>query len=171
MKFRKNVLIIAVLALITVCCLAFIFSNSLKDSSESTDQTMVVKDILANVVRFFGMDGDINVKRLRNFAHVAEFCLLGSCLTAIALYTSYKTGRMTVIRCAVFVCASVILGLVIAVIDELLQKFSAGRACELKDVGLDGIGIVLGTLVALVAYLAVYKIRLHIKNNEKGEKG
>ena len=78
MKIKKSVVIVAVLAFLTVCCLIFIFGNSLKDSAESTDQTMVIKELLGDIARFFGLNDDINTAKLRSFAHVAEFCLLGA---------------------------------------------------------------------------------------------
>ena len=159
MKHKKSIVFVAVLAILTVCCLIFIFGNSLKDSAESTDQTMVIKDLLTDIARFFGIKGDINTKKLRNFAHVAEFGLLGACLAAIALHTAHKKGKLTLIKGIPFVLASMAGGIVFAVIDEIIQLTSAGRACEFSDVVLDTIGVVLG--VAFACFVAFIAHKIH----------
>ena len=159
MKHKKSIVFVAVLAILTVCCLTFIFSNSLKDSAESTDQTMAIKELLTDIARFFGIKGDINTAKLRNFAHVAEFALLGACLAAISLHTAYKKGKLTFCGGIPFVCASVAGGIVFAVIDEIIQLSSAGRACEFSDVVLDTVGVVLG--VAFASFLAFVARRIH----------
>ena len=167
MKHKKSIVFVAVLAILTVCCLMFIFGNSLKDSAESTDQTMFVKDLLTGVARFFGIKGEINTKKLRSFAHVAEFCLLGACLAAISLYVAYKKGKLTPRTSFPFVCAAFAGGVFIAVIDEILQLFSDGRACELKDVCLDSIGVILGVAFSCAAVHVAYKIHTARKLKEK----
>ena len=159
MKHKKSIVFVSVLAILTVCCLIFIFGNSLKDSAESTDQTMVIKDLLTDIARFFGIKGDINTKKLRNFAHVAEFGLLGACLAAIALHTAYKKGKLTLCGSIPFVLASMAGGIVFAVIDEIIQLTSAGRACEFSDVVLDTIGVVLG--VAFACFVAFIAHKIH----------
>ena len=160
MKIKKSVVFVAVLAFLTVCCLIFIFGNSLKDSAESTDQTMLVRDLLTDIARFFGIKGEINTKKLRSFAHVAEFCLLGACLAAISLYAAYKKGKLTFQGGIPFVCAAFAGGIFIAVVDEVLQLFSDGRACEFKDVCLDGIGVMLGVAFTCTVCFAAYKIHM-----------
>ena len=159
MKHKKSIVFVAVLAILTVCCLIFIFGNSLKDSAESTDQTMVIKDLLTDISRFFGIKGEINTKKLRNLAHVAEFGLLGACLAAIALHTAHKKGRLTLVKGVPFVCASVAVGIIFAVIDEIIQLSSAGRACEFSDVVLDTVGVVLG--VAFSCFVAFVAHKIH----------
>ena len=158
MKLKKSIVFVAVLAILTVCCLIFIFGNSLKDSAESTDQTMVIKDLLTDIARFFGIKGEINTKKLRNLAHVAEFGLLGACLAAIALHTAHKKGRLTLVKGVPFVCASVAVGIIFAVIDEIIQLSSAGRACEFSDVVLDTIGVVLGVAFSCLVAFVAHKI-------------
>ena len=158
MKHKKSIVFVAVLAILTVCCLTFIFSNSLKDSAESTDQTMVIKELLTDIARLFGIKGDINTKKLRNFAHVAEFGLLGACLAAISLHTAYKKKKLNLLGSIPFVCASVAGGIVFAVIDEIIQLSSAGRACEFSDVVLDAVGIVLGVAFACAVAFVAHKI-------------
>ena len=158
MKHKKSIVFVAVLAILTVCCLMFIFGNSLKDSAESTDQTMFVKDLLTGVARFFGIKGEINTKKLRSLAHVAEFALLGACLAAISLHTAHKKGRLNLVKGVPFVCASIAGGIVFAVIDEIIQLTSEGRACEFSDVVLDTVGVVLGVAFACLVAFVAHKI-------------
>ena len=158
MKIKKSVVIIGILSFLTVCCIIFIFGNSLKDSVESTDQTMLVKDLLTDIARFFGINGEINTKKLRSFAHVAEFALLGACLAAISLFVAYKKGKLGFCTSIPFVCAAFVGGVFVAVVDEILQLFSDGRACEIKDVCLDSSGVILGIAVSCVIAFINYKI-------------
>jgi VanZ family protein len=126
---------------------------------------MLVKDLLTDIARFFGINGEINTKKLRSFAHVAEFCLLGACLAGISLCLACEKGRFTLRGSIPFVCAAVAGGMVAAVIDEILQIFSDGRACELKDVGLDSIGVILG--VAFVCAVTFVVLKIHIARKLK----
>lgn len=155
-KVKRIILILTVI--LTLFCLAFIFGNSLKDSAESTDQSMTVKKILTDLASAFGYRGEINVAKLRNFAHVAEFAALGACLSVGALFLARRKKDPSVARVALFLSVSVAVGACIAVLDELLQLSSAGRACELKDVALDCLGIAIGALLVLGAYLILLKI-------------
>ena len=167
MKHKKSIVFVAVLAILTVCCLTFIFGNSLKDSAESTDQTMVIKELLTDIARLFGIKGDINTAKLRNFAHVAEFALLGACLAAISLHTAYKKKKLNLLGSIPFVCASVAGGIVFAVIDEIIQLTSAGRACEFSDVVLDTAGVLLG--VAFASFMAFVARRIQRAKGIKTE--
>ena len=169
MKNKKFIVITAILAFLAICCVIFIFSNSLKDSAESTDQTMVVKDILARIAKFFGIKGDIDTSGLRSFAHVAEFGLLGACIAAISLCAAYKKGKFTLGELLPFIIFALVGGVLIAIADEILQLSSEGRACELKDVGLDAVGVVIGTFFSCAVAFVGGKIHnaRKLKENDK----
>ena len=166
MKKKTRQLIIGAVVLLTVFCLAFIFGNSLKDSAESSEQSSAVKELLMSVARLFGFRGDINVSRLRNFAHVAEFSLLGACLGTLALYFARRRA-VTLARYMLFVSAALGAGILVAVFDELLQLTSVGRVCDIKDVMLDTIGIFFGMLVSAFVYFLIIKIRKMRMTKEK----
>ena len=169
MTNRTRKCIIAIIAVIAALTLLFIFGNSLKDSSESSEQSFAVKEMLMKALGFFGIKGDINISLLRNMAHVAEFALLGVCLSTIALYFARRKEKVSLVRYASFLGASMGAGALIAVVDELLQLMSAGRACEVKDALLDFLGIIIGTAVACLMYCLFVKIKLWLmrKNKEK----
>jgi VanZ family protein len=119
---------------------------------------MLVKDLLTDIARFFGINGEINTKKLRSFAHVAEFALLGACLAAISLFVAYEKGRLMLRAGVPFVCTAFAGGVLVAIVDEILQLFSDGRACEIKDVCLDSSGVILGIAVSCVIAFINYKI-------------
>ena len=166
-KFRQ--LIIAALVLLAVLCLVFIFSNSLKDGVESGEQSMAVKRLLLAVADFFGIKGDIEVSVLRNLAHVAEFAMLGLLIGILLIYFARRKYPISQLRYAVVFMVSIGSGVFFAVVDELLQLGSAGRACELSDVFLDTAGIFLGNLFASFCYFVFVKIKKFI-NKAKKEK-
>ena len=160
-KLNKKLLIVALMSLLTLCCVLFIFGNSLKDSTESSEQSFAVKQMIVDTLEFFGFgkNVDINVSKLRNLAHVAEFFLLGGCLSSTAMYISYKKGKLGFKRGFALAILSVGVGCFIAVCDELLQKFSDGRACDIYDVGLDSIGVLLGVVLVCAVFFVVSLIR------------
>ena len=137
----------------------FIFGNSLKDSSESSEQSFAVKEILMRALGGLGINGDINIALLRNMAHVAEFALLGACLSLLALYFARRKESVSLSRYASFLGASIGTGALVAILDELLQLGSAGRACELKDALLDFLGIIIGTVFACFMYWLFVKTK------------
>ena len=158
MKNRNRQIIVGAVILLTVLCLAFIFANSLKDSAASSEQSSAVKEFLMKIARFFGFRGDINVSKLRNFAHVAEFALLGGCLGALAVYLARRKEKVSLVRYLLFAFAAVGAGILCAVVDELLQLTSEGRVCDIGDVVLDTVGIFSGVLLGSLAYFLFVKI-------------
>ena len=166
-KTRKS--IIAIIAVMAVLTLLFIFGNSLKDSYESSEQSVAVKEILMSVLSVFGVEEDINIALVRNMAHVTEFALLGFFISLLALYFARRKGNASVVRYALFIGASMGVGTLVAIVDELLQLTVAGRACDAKDVLLDFIGISIGTALAGLVYYLFIKINLRKeqKNKEK----
>ena len=159
MTNRTRKFMIAIIAVMAVLTLLFIFGNSLKDSSESSEQSFAVKEILMRALGGLGINGDINIALLRNMAHVAEFALLGACLSLLALYFARRKESVSLSRYASFLGASIGTGALVAILDELLQLGSAGRACELKDALLDFLGIIIGTVFACFMYWLFVKTK------------
>jgi VanZ family protein len=157
--------------LLPIACasvLAFIFSNSLKTGEVSSAQSSAVVDAVQAVFGVIAPNSAIatatgeDYERLhaciRLLAHFAEFALLGACLAAISLHTAHKKGRLNLVKGVPFVCASIAGGIVFAVIDEIIQLTSEGRACEFSDVVLDTIGVVLGVAFACLVAFVAHKI-------------
>ena len=73
---------------------------------------------------------------LRKIAHFAEYFVLGGCVTGMFFYTaSFKFSK------------PMLFSLLIAVADETLQLYVAGRSSELPDVWLDFGGAIVGGLI------------------------
>ena len=78
---------------------------------------------------------------IRKLAHFSEYALLG-CLIAAAYRLqpwSWMKGK-----------AALLPFFIIPVLDENLQRFSAGRSCELRDMLIDSAGMAAGMFLAIV---------------------
>ena len=92
---------------------------------------------------------------VRKLAHVTEFAILGI-LWSFALLRDAAGEKHTTwcLRC----CAG-FAGIAAAAIDESIQKFVPGRSGEIKDVCIDGAGIVLGICLQWLISCVIKEIR------------
>jgi VanZ family protein len=132
--------------------LTWIFSNSLKTSVESGEESVQVTEQVYDVIQSVNPDvsfggateeEDFNILHgfVRNFAHFAEFALLCALVTWCVLsYTKIKYYFIIPLPLCV--------GL--AFFDEYLQTFSEGRAQEFTDVLIDCLGACAGFAFALL---------------------
>ncbi len=155
---RKNV-ITALRVLLPLLCLAtliFIFGNSLQTGEQSSAQSSKVVDTVQDVAQVVapesqiatatGEDYDKLHATIRALAHVTEFVLLGASAAGCCLvYTQRKRYWLIGVG-----------GLVLVpIVDEILQSFTANRAMEVKDMLLDFSGGVLGFGLVLACFYAV----------------
>ncbi|MBR5786999.1 MAG: VanZ family protein [Clostridia bacterium] len=135
-----------------VLCVAFIFSNSLDDAARSSDKSGAVVAILQGIADVFFDDVTVSENIVRTVAHFAEFALLGFCLIfAVKTFTQRYIQNIFV---AFFTA------LAVAVVDEILQLFSDGRAADVIDVVVDFSGAVAG----MVFFVFVVNLPNIIKN-------
>lgn len=121
-----------------VLCVAFIFSNSLDDAARSSDKSGAVVAILQGIADVFFDNVIISENVIRTAAHFTEFALLGFCLIfAVKTFTQKYIQNIFI---AFFTA------LAVAVIDEILQLFSDGRAADVLDIVVDFSGAVAGML-------------------------
>ena len=140
MKRRKTCL--ALLSLLILLTLGFIWGNSLKSIPESQAVSLSLLDRLKPLLdAVFGPDR-ITDHILRKTAHFCEFALLGAELRLLFLLLGQRglQGLMN----ALFA------GLAAAVTDETIQIFSQ-RGSQVSDVVLDFSGVVTGALVISLA--------------------
>ena len=140
MKRRKTCL--ALLGLLILLTLGFIWGNSLKSIPESQAVSLSLLDRLKPLLdAVFGPDR-ITDHILRKTAHFCEFALLGAELRLLFLLMGQRglQGLMN----ALFA------GLAAAVTDETIQIFSQ-RGSQVSDVVLDFSGVVTGALVISLA--------------------
>lgn len=141
---------IGVFALAVLFCTAFIFSNSLKDSVESHNDSSVIVEIVKNLMDKIAPHNELDWNFIvRKTAHLIEFFVLGVVLMLSLLQTKSKRRND-------FVYA-VIIATVIAMIDEFIQSF-VGRGDSLTDVIIDVTGAFLGIfLIYLIDVLTEYR--------------
>ena len=155
---RKKLIIFIISMALALACVIFIFSNSLKDGAESTEQSSSVYELVNSVTDALGFENHLSHGFVRNLAHVAEFAALGVFLSlAMALllrinrsYSPLKTVLKLIP--AVLICA------IIATVDEFIQFGSEGRAPQVTDALLDILGALLGTALFFAAFV-IYRAR------------
>lgn len=149
----KRKIACAVLTLLTLATLAFIFSNSIKTAEQSIQQSDAVTDVIQGVVDVVIPSNPPKVTSsfVRNFAHFAEFAVLG--FLSLLTYCAYTDKK-------VFIFFVPIFNLLVTVADELLQSLSDGRGTEIKDMLTDFGGAIIGMAIAFGVYLLFKKFYL-----------
>lgn len=170
-KFDKKLKIWCVRIILTLLCIlmiAWIFSNSLKDSTQSGQQSSQVTEGVQDVLETFKPDLSLGGATeqedfyllhslVRSFAHFAEFALLCALVTWCVLsYTKIKY----------FFAIPLPFCFGVAVLDEYLQTFAEGRTQELADVLMDCLGACAGFAFALASIWLVGLLLRYIKNKK-----
>lgn len=136
----------AVALLCTLLWIAFIFSNSLDSGAESSAKSSTVHEVVNQVASSLGATEEIPEKAIRTSAHFTEFAALAVLLSLdLALFFSLPPRR-ALSRRHFWLFLSLPIALAIAAIDEIIQSFSPGRACQFLDVLVDGAGALCGAL-------------------------
>jgi len=143
-----------ILPTLIILCVSFIFFNSFMSSDQSIEEsgriTKAVEKVVntiykdnppEKVIHFFKTNFN-NI--LRNSAHFLEFFILG--ILTILYSNRFK---LTVFRRSSLV---LLFCIVIALTDEIIQLFSPGRAFELYDLALDGLGSIVGVILILLLH-------------------
>lgn len=119
-----------VLLALLVAWTVFILTRSMKPAPLSSQES---QDLLALLLKLFPWMTDHIVRKI---AHFTEFFLLGGLLGGV---------------CALFwrpmFWQPLLVGVGVAVCDELLQLGFDGRSCEVKDMLLDGLGVLTALLL------------------------
>lgn len=124
--------------------LLFIWGNSLLPPSWSWRVSGVVQEAVEQVLPVEQADGQLGKPRgftVRKLAHMSEFALLGALLALLTCAHS-RRDRVALI---------LLLGLLAALLDETIQKFT-GRTSSVLDVWLDFSGVVLGLFLARLLF-------------------
>ena len=147
---------IAFILLIVACILwvGFIFSNSLDNGNESGEKSAGVTEFVNKVAIAVGIEKTISHAFVRNMAHFVEFSVLALLSSAAIAVGIYPRVKIHLVYALLFSAISVPFSFIIAVIDELIQKFfSTGRACQLTDVLLDTCGALCGAALFALSYI------------------
>ncbi|MDU1334869.1 MAG: VanZ family protein [Veillonella sp.] len=130
---------------IVLCLIVFfIWDNSLQNGGNSDGFSLIFAEWLTPVAHKLGFHGNIWAlnRIIRKLAHLTEFTILGGVLyVVLRRYIEYGT-----------VVKTIVVGIVIASLDEFIQLFSLGRSSQLSDVLIDTVGIIIGISVVKLTY-------------------
>ncbi len=140
----------AVLLLLTVFTLIFIFSNSLFDVESSKTQSEGVMNYIEPFLELFVGKGNVTLHIVRKLAHFTEFGFLGLIL---GLFTGKPKSRIFLFT------------LLTALTDETIQLFT-GRGSQVKDVWIDFAGGCTGIIAGIILLFIVSKF---MKKTEQEE--
>ena len=147
-KTRRAKIITVILLALIILTVAFIWSNSLKDSEASNCDSNAVIAFFRPVMELLGvMTKKDQIYFIRKGAHLSEFFLLGSLFAAL-----FSHIRKRWIGLAAFA------GLSVAVLDEYIQAFS-DRTSIVSDVLIDFSGYAAGFAAVTLIFLIVIKRR------------
>ena len=130
---------------IVLCLIVFfIWDNSLQNGGTSDGFSLIFAKWIAPIANKLGFYGNIWAlnRIVRKLAHLTEFTILGGVLyVVLRRYIEYGT-----------VVKTIVVGIVIASLDEFIQLFSLGRSSQLFDVLIDTVGIIIGISVVKLTY-------------------
>ena len=153
MKNRKRLIARVILTVLTVTAVAAIFYNSSRSAVESTEQSSPLTDWINSILATFPIPFSVTETFIRKLAHFSEYTVLGLLLN-VTVYL-YRSDRKKTLLTALPIGAAV------AVCDELIQLFPAGRSCEVKDMLIDFCGVLFAGLIvyAFISILEKRRIR------------
>lgn len=123
----------------------FIFSNSLQAGAASSLRSAEVTAAINEVLRTAGLS-PLTEALVRKLAHFGEFLVLGFWfMLCLRVYTRHYIRHIS---------WPLLLGLLIANADELIQRYVAGRSSSVLDVWIDFGGVCAGVGAALLILLA-----------------
>ena len=129
---------------IVLCLIVFfIWDNSLQNGGTSDGFSLIFAKWIAPIANKLGFYGNIWAlnRIIRKLAHLTEFTILGVFYVVLRRYIEYGT-----------VVKTIVVGIVIASLDEFIQLFSLGRSSQLSDVLIDTVGIIIGISVVKLTY-------------------
>jgi len=108
----------------------FIFIMSSFDSTESSDQSGVIVNFVANLFNINNLE--LVSLIIRKLAHFTEYLILGVLVINWAK-DHYNKYLLSILICIIY-----------AISDEVHQLFVAGRSCQIIDMMIDTLGSVMG---------------------------
>jgi VanZ family protein len=122
----------------------FIFSNSLEIGAVSSARSAEVTKIINKTIQAIGMN-PVSEHTVRKLAHFGEFLLSGFWFTlCLRVYTRHYIRHIS---------WPLLLGLLIADADEMIQLYVSGRASSVRDVWIDFGGVCTGVFCAVLLLL------------------
>ncbi len=152
---------IAIMILVIILTVTFIFSNSVDDKSESNKKSdgivKVIKppaDEISKKITGSEIDKKDFTKYTRKTAHFIEFMILGIELMILMLLIEKAFSKL--------IFMPLFIGLLVACTDEFIQSFS-GRSDMVSDVLLDFAGCFTGIVITAIIFCFIKKRKTRIK--------
>ena len=140
-----------VFAVLTVLLIAFIWGQSMLPRDVSSGESGWLMGLLKPLLDPKGrIDEDVFDHYLRKTAHFTEFAALGFCMSGFLMNLQWKKRGLR-IPAAALSCV------LVAAVDETIQRFSVDRGPHLRDVLLDSCGAIFGIIVFLLIWSIVRK--------------
>lgn len=156
---------IIILAIIIILWMAFIFSMSAKNATQSSDISggFTYNVLNAFFANFRGFDKSIqdNIVEdlqfvVRKGAHFSAYAVLGGlCFVECSCFKKFNSKNKFT--------AAFLIAVLYAVSDEIHQYFVPGRACEFRDVVIDSCGALFGIIVVVVFNIIKNKLKKSIQ--------
>ena len=149
--------------LVTLLWLSFIYSNSLKNGEESSEQSGTVHEIVNDIADNIGIEEPIEEADIRTGAHFLEFAVLSFLLCCDLVIFRTVTLKKKLYVSIPILCTSVPVCFILACTDEFLQRFSEDRGPSMEDVMTDTLGALCALAGFIVLFVSVFTIRKIIK--------
>ena len=162
-----NILRFALPIIITLLWLGFIYSNSLKTGTQSSEQSGKVHQIVNEVADKVGVDEPISEKTVRKTAHFTEFAVLGFLLCADLVCFGIVTPKRKLYISCLLSLTAIPASAIFASADEILQNFSEGRGPSVTDVLIDTSGAAAATVIFIAIFASAVLISGIIKKKRK----
>ena len=145
MKHKSRLIRGSIFAILSLLLICFIFSNSAQPREESAAQSMSIVRILKPILDPYGrISEDVFHNYVRKAAHFTEFAALGFSVMGLSDCLPWKRKKQRL-------AMPLLISLLVAMTDEVIQIFSPLRGPGVKDVLLDFCGAAFG--VACMAAL------------------
>ena len=135
--------------LLTVACLAFIWVNSSFDAEESSGISGGVLGIINNFIMRLGFKKEFSEHLIRKSAHFTEYAGL-----SFLIKTDFKLFCCNMKKHWDRILFS---GLLVAIIDETIQIFPAGRSSKVIDIWIDFGGVCFAFVITMLIYAFLEK--------------
>ena len=136
----KKRLLLLIFGILIATCIAIIWGNSMTPGNESGEMSGSVTEWINGIVQKIFPSITISHKFVRKAAHFTEFAILGALLCVELFIWLCAKKRL-------FMLLAVPCSFLVALTDEVIQKFTEGRASSFVDVLIDTSGAAFAVLV------------------------
>ena len=158
---KKQIVAGIILCVLILSTIVFIFTNSTKNTTESSEQSGIIVEIIKPIV-----DANNSIPEdkfeigIRKLAHFLEFMLLSMEITSLCLLLYNKTPNIS------FSCLIILFIIICALIDETIQIYSL-RGSSVIDVLIDTLGGCFGIAFTVLVFVFINQIIKQLKTKKK----